>query len=428
MDFQYTDEIKKMIERQAKMPSATQEVKSLDMKVNGAQYEPKDISNVDEITKAWNNANQPKYNGLSPDAYKNTLVQKAQAGVNSSADAQMATIQQNLAETLAAINSERASAAQNYQKNLETIHNNEFVTTESQKEIMNQGGWNANNSGLAVGEVGKIKIGADKQRADANASLSQLLADISNRASLAQTRASNDKSSVEKWKEQQLAGAEAEALINSENRNYGMYRDSVSDNNNNRNFEYTKDQDAKKWDYQENRDNVADAWNEKTFNYGAERDKVADVWKDKEFSYQVSRDNVLDERWLKQFTAEEQHKFVQEALDRKQISISEANAALSRQKYADDKIAAEEAAKRPSKEQVVQGTTSEIYDFIYKQSGSNEEALSKLSQNKGYLLSKMAEVGMSSDQALTFYQTMVADLNGKTIKEYKTDDPYGLGE
>lgn len=384
------------------------------------------------VSKAWQTATQPTgqpaYNGLSADAYKNTLVQKAKSGVNSSADAQLATIQQNLAETLQAINSERASAAQNYQKTLETIHNNEFATTESQKEIMNQGGWNTNNSGLAVGEVGRIKIGADKQRADASASLSQLLADISSRASLAQTKASNDVASVNKWKEQQLAGAEADATINAENRNYGMYRDTVSDFTNNRNFDYAKEQDTKKWDYQEGRDKIADAWNEKTFNYGVERDKAADTWKQKEYDYQVSRDNVLDERWLKQFNAEEQHRLVQEALDRKQISISEASAALAKTRYEDEKKAAEEARKKPTKEQIIQGTASEVYDFVYRQSGSSDEALSKLSQNKGYLLSKMTEAGMSSDQAMTFYQTMVADLNGKTVKEYKTDDPYGLGE
>ena len=72
---------------------------------------------------------------------------------------------------------------------------------------------------------------------------------------------------------------------------YGQYRDSVSDWQNDRNFEYGKFTDARDFDYQQGRDKVADdQWN-KEFTRQQERDKVSDDQWNKTFEWQKTTDN-----------------------------------------------------------------------------------------------------------------------------------------
>lgn len=54
---------------------------------------------------------------------------------------------------------------------------------------------------------------------------------------------------------------------------------------------------------------------------------------DRAFNYQVSRDNVLDDRWMQQFDYQKQQDIIGNALQNRQISISEANAALNRAEF-----------------------------------------------------------------------------------------------
>jgi hypothetical protein len=62
------------------------------------------------------------------------------------------------------------------------------------------------------------------------------------------------------------------------------------------------------------------------FGYNAGQD-------DKLFNYQVSKDKIMDDRWLKQFSADEQQRLIQNAIDNRQISVSEGNLALSRARF-----------------------------------------------------------------------------------------------
>lgn len=75
-----------------------------------------------------------------------------------------------------------------------------------------------------------------------------------------------------------------------------------------RNFGYTKETDAK------------------NFNRGV-------LESDRNFNYQVGRDKILDGQWMKQFSAEEKQRIVSNGLQSRQISISEANAALNRAEF-----------------------------------------------------------------------------------------------
>lgn len=71
----------------------------------------------------------------------------------------------------------------------------------------------------------------------------------------------------------------------------------------------------------------------KNLEYQQGRDQVADNQWQQSFDYQVSRDNVLDEQWLMQFNEAQRQALINEAIDKRQVSVSEGNLALSRAKY-----------------------------------------------------------------------------------------------
>lgn len=84
-------------------------------------------------------------------------------------------------------------------------------------------------------------------------------------------------------------------------------------------FNYQKERDTvadKKWqdefNYQQNRDQIADAQYKQQFDYNVSRDQVADKkWQDefeynkyidnRNYDYQVNRDNISDQQWQKQY-------------------------------------------------------------------------------------------------------------------------------
>lgn len=51
---------------------------------------------------------------------------------------------------------------------------------------------------------------------------------------------------------------------------------------------------------------------------------------DRNFEYQGTRDQIMDDRWMQQFNADEQQRIIQNAINNRQLSISEGNLALSR--------------------------------------------------------------------------------------------------
>lgn len=128
---------------------------------------------------------------------------------------------------------------------------------------------------------------------------------------------------------------------------YDMYMGNLNQKIQNLNMLQYQDQTA----YNRHRDTVGDYQTDRAFNYGASRDdradyeadrnykynvgraERADIESDRAYDYQVTRDKVLDERWMKQFTADEQQRIIQNALQRRQISVSEANAALNRAQF-----------------------------------------------------------------------------------------------
>lgn len=185
--------------------------------------------NVDTVSTENKGPDLPQYTGMSADDLRKALSASAAAGINGAADSQLAIIRQNLLNALSDMEAEKANGQANLGKELKGIADNQFATTELSKERMNQGGWDMNNSGLAVGEVGKIGIAADQAKANSQSNLTQILNDIARRTTQAKQTSDANILGVEKDRANRLAGAEADAMINAENTAYSRYRDSVGD-------------------------------------------------------------------------------------------------------------------------------------------------------------------------------------------------------
>lgn len=165
----------------------------------------------------------PSYSGLSSDQYRDSLLASVRAGVMTEYEANASVIRNNLAQAMASMDSELAALEPLYQGQMQTIATNQFATAEGTKEAMNQAGWNGSNSGLAIGEQTRISNVADKSRADATLAKTQSEAEINRQRTLAQQTADNSLASADTIKNEKLAGAEAEALIQSDTRNRSMY-------------------------------------------------------------------------------------------------------------------------------------------------------------------------------------------------------------
>ena len=114
------------------------------------------------------------------------------------------------------------------------------------------------------------------------------------------------------------------------------------------------------------------------YGYDASRDQVADQQYKGETDYRASRDKILDEQWMKQFSADEQQRMIQNAIDNRQVSVSEGNLALSRVKYKDGKD--EEAAN---------DTT--YYGEMYQEMLSSGDPEGWIAENAGVLTKEELE-------------------------------------
>lgn len=98
------------------------------------------------------------------------------------------------------------------------------------------------------------------------------------------------------------------ALQSEENRQYGIHRDDVSDYytdwaNLENGFQSALNQEnwLKEFEYQQQRDAVADSQWQQTFNYNVSRANASDAQWQKQYDYQTQRDAVADSQWQQTF-------------------------------------------------------------------------------------------------------------------------------
>jgi hypothetical protein len=144
-------------------------------------------------------------------AYLDKIVEAARSGVISQYDAQLATINMNLQLTMAQLDAEKATLEPVYQDTLKTIAKNQFSSAEAAKEMMNQSGWNTQNSGLAVGEQTKVVNQANDQRTDAQTTKERSVATLDAAAKYAKLERDLKAGILSKSKKADLAAVTAAA-------------------------------------------------------------------------------------------------------------------------------------------------------------------------------------------------------------------------
>jgi len=155
----------------------------------------------------------PVESGFNQDEYRDALIKAKQGAINSEYETNASIVKNNLTKALAALGQEKAALEPLYQRQLTSIAQNQFQSSETAKEIMNQGGWNAGNSGLAVGEQTKISNEANTFRNNALAAKTAAEADINSQMTAEETAANESLGALGRWKSAQLSAAEADALV-----------------------------------------------------------------------------------------------------------------------------------------------------------------------------------------------------------------------
>lgn len=165
----------------------------------------------------------PTFKGASSNSFASSVSDVKRAGVNTSVENQIANIRNNLDREMAAYADQESQVAPAYQDRIKTIAANKFATTERQKEVMNAGGWDIANSGLAVGEVGRIGIAAEKDMDMAARDKALTLEELARRRQEAIDAAEGGITSVRNIGEAAMSGVDAEAMLAADERDRAMY-------------------------------------------------------------------------------------------------------------------------------------------------------------------------------------------------------------
>lgn len=86
-----------------------------------------------------------------------------------------------------------------------------------------------------------------------------------------------------------------------EDRNYGQYRDRVSDYYTDRDYYTTGYNNERNLEYQQERDRVSDAQWQKNYDYNAAMDAISNAQWKQNFDYNAARDAISDAQWQQSF-------------------------------------------------------------------------------------------------------------------------------
>ena len=303
--------------------------------------------------QGWESGSGGGGGGGGGSSYEDQLAALARANVQKSINSQISNINRNLDDILTNLAREKSTVEPIFTKSMENIKSNEFNTSETQKELMNQSGWNMNNSGLAVGEMGKIKIGADKSRGEAEQNKALALQDIATRESGARNNASRAATDIQNWGESELSSLLAQAAIEASNR------------------ATQQEQFNKQFDR---------GVLESDRNYGR-----SVFESDRSYDYDATRDQINDDQWMKKFNYEQQQNIIQQALEKKRISISESNAALSRAEFAYRKERDTKEDSKKASEETVGALYSSMMNAKDPVTGQQKDPAAWLKENAQYL-------------------------------------------
>lgn len=164
---------------------------------------------------------KPKYNPTkgvktAAEVFSNSYTAGA-SDVNSAYKQGLTALKNSYSSDRSNLGAEQSKVNPLFQTAIKSIGQNEFNTKESQNELMNSGGWNTSNSGLAVGEMTRIANVASQNRAGALDTKNTTLADIARRRSLVGNQYNNNLIALAEQKTAGLTKARSSAQLTADN-------------------------------------------------------------------------------------------------------------------------------------------------------------------------------------------------------------------
>ena len=204
------------------------------------------------------------------------------------AEQQKQALQQQQQLTNNQINAQRDDVMQTYNNNARQAYINSMLGKKSVEQQLSQAG--LNTSGLLGSAYASVENAYGNNLANLQTNRDNSINEINRQLNDAQL---------------QYAIKESELLSNIENAKlelqkygnelaYQKYQDALNNYMNFANFDYNKVTDERNYNYQVNRDNIADSQWQQQFDYT----KYAD---NRDYNYQVQRDNVADNQWLQEY-------------------------------------------------------------------------------------------------------------------------------
>ena len=192
----------------------------------------------------------------------------------------------------------------------------------------------------------------------------------------------------------------ADFMFKLDDRDYQIYKDTIDQRNYEKEMSYKQSQDA----ITNQRNAISDAW-DRVDSLGYVDNETSAILGIPvgTLSREAQKEKDRQEYELKQWERE-----VQEARNRDAINFSQQKELIEYRDQLDQQQKAEDEAKH----QAITDMTNWIYDTT-----SSEESLNRLKQNKSAVIKQLQEVGYSAEEALRYYQTLLADIEESTMNE-----------
>ena len=192
----------------------------------------------------------------------------------------------------------------------------------------------------------------------------------------------------------------ADFMFKLDDRDYQIYKDTIDQRNYEKEMSYKQSQDA----ITNQRNAISDAW-DRVDSLGYVDNETSAILGIHvgTLSREAQKEKDRQEYELKQWERE-----VQEAQKRDAINFEQQKELIAYRDQLDQQQKAEDEAKH----QAITDMTNWIYDTT-----SSEESLNRLKQNKSAVIKQLQEVGYSAEEALRYYQTLLADIEESTMNE-----------
>jgi hypothetical protein len=171
--------------------------------------------------------------------------------------------------------------------------------------------------------------------------------------------------------------------------------------------------EAAKFNYGASQDIIDNQFRQSQFDYGKQQDTIDNNYRDRAFEESVKQNGIQQGNWQQEFTFREMQQKIENALSQKRIGLDAAQVALQQAKFKadqdpdslDNQLKKKQLESKDNTNTAVANMTNWVYN-----TQSNEESLTRLTQNKALILQQLQESGYSGSEALKYYNELLTDL------------------